>query len=558
MQKQDPSPKPFEVSRPKLPQRSGNFRPFCVSLDWLSISCVDQGFIFFDREEQPSGYKLVSMNHGSTIYQHLFTIYDPMGSEIGELHAHPYNKAIDPRSVIVKADNALLYQRDGVEQLFACLTSLALYYKGVNRIDLACDQNEFYGGRLPEKLIKDYFNEKRRPILKLGINSGIDFFDFGIYTTQNKDGGFSAWSRMPIPNKEKREKQLAEIRAKNNELRALGLPLLDETPPHVVDDPADISKRSSRTSVTWGTRSNGVQVQLYNKTKELQEVKMKHHIVDAWKAAGLDVSRPVYRVEIRIHGRGKGLINPITGKQFEINLVDCLLQEQVEEMFFAFAERHFKFFQNTKHKKIRQNKPILLWERDEPTLKPKQTKAKRDPSRFTLILANAIQKERAQMAALMAREEANVTSTRTDYATRNTLLALDKVADYFRDAYLLEEWMKQHDLEGKLFDGDLLKRLPPDIRMTQSWKHSSVYEEILSKTNRMVRPRRSHDGAAYISYSELQHVNSTEPPDLQKMADAVETSFRTITYCEYVTKAELEEATASYPLEIDWDSFPYD
>ena len=109
MQNQTQTSPNFEVSKPKQAKPSGNFRPFCVSLDWLSVSCIDQGYIFYDREEQPSGYKLVAQNHGSTIYRSLFDIYDPSGVLVGELHAHPYNKSIDQRSVIVKADNALLY-----------------------------------------------------------------------------------------------------------------------------------------------------------------------------------------------------------------------------------------------------------------------------------------------------------------------------------------------------------------------------------------------------------------------------------------------------------------
>lgn len=557
MQNQTQTSPNFEVSKPKQSKPSGNFRPFCVSLDWLSVSCIDQGYIFYDREEQPSGYKLVAQNHGSTIYRSLFDIYDPSGVLVGELHAHPYNKSIDQRSVIVKADNALLYQRDGVEQLFACVTSLALYYRGINRIDLACDQNEFYGGRTPLNLIRDYFDEDKRPIIKLGANSGIDFFDFGIYATEKKGGGFTAWSKMPLPTEKQRTKQAQIIAERNRELAKVGLPLLDAEPAHAID-PADVAK-PSRTSVTWGTRGNGVQVQLYNKTKELQEVKLKHHIVDAWKAAGLDISKDVWRVEIRIHGRGKGLLNPVTGKEFQINLIDCLLQEQIEELFFAYAERHFKFFRNTGHVKVRQNAPIMLWERAEPVLKPKQTKTKRNPTRFTLVIANAVQKERVYMASVMEREQA-AGHVRTDYATTSTLEALDKVSEYFREAYLLQEWEEQQHLEEKFENGDILKRMPPEKRVYNSWKHSAIYEELLGKINKLVRPHRQRENTSLsLPWPIQQKMDNTPPPDLLAMAAAVEQSFRTITYCEYVPKVELEEEdTKEEPIPIDWDTFPYE
>ena len=249
----------------KFNEADKNARPYCVSLDWLSVSCRDQGFIFYDREEQASGYKLVKLEHGSKCFAYLANLYDPDGQLIGELHAMPYNKAMDRRAVIVKADNALLYQRDGVEQLFAAISSLALYYKGINRIDLACDQNEFYGGLLPVNLMKQYFDDSR-PVLKLGCNHGISYFDLNYYGTASSNS-LSAWSKMPIPDAKKRAAQQEAIHQQNEELAKVGLPLLDESPAHAVEPSERLCEQYQ--SVTWGTRGNGVQVQLYNKTKEL-------------------------------------------------------------------------------------------------------------------------------------------------------------------------------------------------------------------------------------------------------------------------------------------------
>ena len=208
-------------------------RQYCISVDWLSVSCRDMGFVFWDQETQPSGYRLVRMGHGSKIFAELYDVYDPDGVHVAELHAKPYNKGMDEHSIILKADNALLYQSDGIEQFFACVNALALYYKGINRLDICCDQNEFYNGYQPTSLINQYLDTSC-PIIKLGINHGFTHFDKGIYGTATGNG-LTLWSKMPLVRKEQREKRAAEIATKNEELKKAGLPLIDTTEAHAIE-----------------------------------------------------------------------------------------------------------------------------------------------------------------------------------------------------------------------------------------------------------------------------------------------------------------------------------
>lgn len=404
-----------------------NIRPYCISLDWLSVSCRNQGFLFLDKEDQPSGYKLVSLGHGSKVFRRLFEVYSPEGDLIGELSAEPCNKAMDASCVIFKADNALLYQRDGVEQFFAAITALALYYKGINRLDISCDFNEFYGGMHPQKLVKMYeFSNPAKRWLKLGIN------EYWSYTNQRYYGvvagdTFKAWSKMPLAKPEERERRAAQIKQSNSELEKAGLPAIDQREAHTLEAVPGLM----RGSLTWGKRGCSVQTQFYNKTKELQEQSLKHYIVDAWRAAGLDVSRDVYRVEFRIMGRGKGIINLQTGKQFEVNLIDVVLQEQIQELFFSYAEKYFKFFRPKGKVKLRQNEPITLWQKISPVLKPKLPRPVKNPTRFTLVIVNAIEKEKA---GLKVAEKRMIDAGKLVEAREMKLQAkqLEKVSEYYQ------------------------------------------------------------------------------------------------------------------------------
>lgn len=558
----DPSPSDFH---------NGNARPYCVSVDWLSVSCRDSGFVFWDKEDQPSGYKIVHLSHGSKVFKDLFEVYDPDGQLLGELHAHPWSSAMNERSCIFKSDNALLYQPDAVEQIFACLTALALEYRGINRLDLCCDQNEFYGGLLPQNLLDKYFHRK---LLKLGTNHGINFFDLGYYgTTGNIGGRLHAWSKMPIPDPKKREAEQEALMERNEALRAVGLKELDPSPARHIDELPSIVHNS----VTWGTRGNGVQVQLYNKTKELQEKKLKHYIVDAWRACGLDLQRDVYRVEIRIHGRGKGVINPQTGEEFQINLTDVIMQQQVEELFFAFADRHFKFFRADGKVKLRQNRPVCLWQRRDPVLKPKQTKPKKNPTRFVLILTNAVSRELADCEKQDQRaKEAGMKSP-----TAVFLDPLRRVRDYFRDAYNIAEWMEDQKLEEKFMEGDSVVPKPMQWRTSHAWTMGKIAQDVEAKVRGWLK-RYNPDKLQQEREKEMLHMTYEQqerykkecenkeffwahqivnPDDVFKPSEAYKAamnfSVSSIIYPEYIEKDSLpfEPPSDSY---VNWDNLSDD
>lgn len=469
----------MEISNPQ----DKNNRPFCISLDWLSLSCHITGFLFTDREEQPSGYHLVHMEYGSKIFRHIAEIYDPDGELIGQLQWEPYSSALNPRLAIFKCDNALLYREGGIEQFFCAVVALHLEYRGINRLDIACDQNEFYGGLTPQNLIIRYFNHK---YLKLGINHGFSHFDLNYYGVRGKHG-LQAWSAIPLTSKEAREKYVKHVEERNREIAGTGVqPLKCEMPRRVESIKDEITN-----SVTWGTRGAGVQVQFYNKTKELQEVHMKRYIVEAWKAAGLDVSRDVYRVEMRIHAQGKGVVNLETGKPFELHMQDIMFQEQIEELFFAYAGRHFQFYISDGHVRKDQNKPLKLWNVRPPIIKPKLIKAHRNPSRFTLQIVNAVLREKAQAEKSGMTEAARM---------------LEQVSKYLQNAYDLEAWVEYNNVVNNVNRKDL-EPMPPEARAVQAWGATEIAGKVIERVTKWRKKNREHVEATEIT-AEERHFDS--------------------------------------------------
>lgn len=525
-------------------------RPYHVSLDWLSLSCRTTPFSFLDREVQPTGYVLEHLMHGSKFFRHIAAVYDPEGTLVGELSWEPCNPAIHKESCIFKADNSLLYEREGVERFWCAVLGLQLEYRGINRIDLACDQNEFFNGLKPQNLLDRYFARK---YLKLGVNHGIDFFDLKYHGVQNREGGLTAWTKIPLVTKKQRENYLKHIEERNADIGDSGIPHLKADFAHQCEslDPL------THNSVTWGLRGNPVQVQLYNKTKELQEVKMKHHIVNAWKEAGLNLCEDVYRVEIRIQGRGKGLVNPATGKEFNLNLQDVVLQEQIEELFFAYASKYFAFYHEQGKDRVSRNKPLQLWHRRPASLLPRQTKPKRNPSRFTLVLVNAIK-----------REEACTPITPEYESTRKALRA---VGSYLESAYELQAWAEDKELSEKYQSGYSLVPESPEHRNTRAWTIGKVAQHVIERAAEWKRKTmKENPYFALASYKqrerwadmEVNHdevftppANPAPPVPLEKLIENTERCHR------YLVFNALIPPEPDYPFPapaedkfVDWDA----
>lgn len=101
-----------------------------------------------------------------------------------------------------------------------------------------------------------------------------------------------------------------------------------------------------------GKKTSDVVVYLYNKSKEMRDVKFKHYIHDKWVKNGLDVKKDVWRLEVSISGRGREFIDKDTGEIREITLESIYRPEGVAELFHTFINHYFnfKYNNNTKNK----------------------------------------------------------------------------------------------------------------------------------------------------------------------------------------------------------------
>lgn len=207
----------------------------CINLDWLEVFCLEDGCLdakYFQR----FGWCVNERAYGTPLYKEMFTLVNEHGKPFLEIRRNPYSLKenggiFEKGSCHIRLANRTLYTYNPIQQLQEFLIKYKYAFKGITRIDIACDQLVFDNGMNPEKLIADYMAGS---ILK-NRNSRIN-----VHGSEKADG--RNWN-----------------------------------------------------SIKWGAASSPLSTKIYDKTLELKEASDKLYIKDSWVKAGLcDLQKVVY------------------------------------------------------------------------------------------------------------------------------------------------------------------------------------------------------------------------------------------------------------------------
>lgn len=117
--------------------------------------------------------------------------------------------------------------------------------------------------------------------------------------------------------------------------------------------------------LSFGKKSGNINIYLYNKSKELLQVKNKPHIVNKWNQFDLDLKRPSYRLEISIKMKGISLINKNTGENKIFDIEHIFLQDKLEELYTVLLSKYFHFKTYTGQKNISREISVILFDQME-------------------------------------------------------------------------------------------------------------------------------------------------------------------------------------------------
>lgn len=204
----------------------------CINIDWLEVYTHEvQDGTPRDAEYFASrGFHVVQRPYGTRIYAQMFTIYDEQDQPLIEVRRAPlgaqqvkFKSVIPPDSAHIRLHNRTCYYDDAAQLLNNFCFEHGFIVTRISRIDLCLDFIRFDSGDDPQKFIERYLRGKYSKINQANIAA---------HGRDQWDG--RTWN-----------------------------------------------------SLSWGSPKSMITTKIYDKTKELAEVKDKPYIRFAWLRSGL-------------------------------------------------------------------------------------------------------------------------------------------------------------------------------------------------------------------------------------------------------------------------------
>ena len=93
----------------------------------------------------------------------------------------------------------------------------------------------------------------------------------------------------------------------------------------------------------FGSRLSAVSVYLYNKSKEMEDVKFKPYIENVWMQAGINADKPVWRLEFSMKNEATTFYNEATGEIQKMNWNDVIKEDVQRQIASSLLDKYFCF-----------------------------------------------------------------------------------------------------------------------------------------------------------------------------------------------------------------------
>lgn len=192
--------------------------------------------------------------------------------------------------------------------------------------------------------------------------------------------------------------------------------------------------------IRFGSRSSGVCAYIYDKTKELREVKNKPYIVNEWVRQGINPEEPVWRIEISIKTDATNMLNLGTGEYFRLSPDMILMQSQVEKLFQIYSDKYLHFVRNKgqKNKKSMQRIDLFHWNII-PQVKVKNISIERNSGKMQKIMINMLSSVNNDDTTFSETERAASIVLKKAYTE---LYAMQRYALGIKGKQTMSEWYK--------------------------------------------------------------------------------------------------------------------
>lgn len=323
----------------------------CCNIDWFEVYCIEPVGAKHDEEYfKACGYEVSKRDYGTPLYGEVLTIFSD-GFPAYEIRRAPRMdgaaKAILQRgSCHIRLTNRQCYEPNAIPELQMFLFSHGYQLKTISRVDVCMDFNTLDNGTPPEHFIASWYKGE---ISK-------------IYQTNFASFGSDTWSGRDV------------------------------------------------TSVAFGKPTSSVKTRIYNKSKEMREVKEKLWIKDAWMAASLDLSKDVWRIEFQLNSQVKVMrvrkpknteqAEEIQKRRLERRMMQFSSwdsQEHRLESFRVLSSHYlrFKYVERTRNGELKEKRrckdyPIFNFSARDENYTMRKVTLQRSPSKMMVRVMNAL------------------------------------------------------------------------------------------------------------------------------------------------------------------------
>lgn len=289
----------------------------CVNLDWLEVYVIEPTESRDESYFSSLGYHVKAREYGTPMYKEMFTIMTDDNRAMYEIRRAPYsvksNGGIFPDGAShIRLTNRECYRPNAVVLLREFLARHGYDFVSISRFDLCADFNNFDNGHDPADFLRRYLAGYYH---KIGLSRvrlyGHDF-----------DGGAHV------------------VKVGRKVLKSA---VVEHVGHQVCVHGRDKMRQLVFNSARWGSPTSQVSVKLYDKTLELHEQKEKFHIRDAWKHAGIDQNKAVWRLEFQVNSSAKDWIWDEEGRVYNLTLRTLESPETLNFLWSCLAAKYFVF-----------------------------------------------------------------------------------------------------------------------------------------------------------------------------------------------------------------------
>ena len=188
----------------------------------------------------------------------------------------------------------------------------------------------------------------------------------------------------------------------------------------------------------FGSKTSDVNVYLYNKTKEMNEVKYKKYIAEKWQQLDNETNEDIWRLEVSLTSQALTYVDRNTSEIFKINLEMLKGAQFVEDLFYSLVLEYFEFRKNNGTKNKSRMPKVQLIDRDVIVYERQKFALSKDiTKRDKILLKNMYQFEKRYAGASKVAIEGAVN------------IKKELIRDNYLSDYLLrkKEYWENEDIE---------------------------------------------------------------------------------------------------------------